>query len=146
MSLELITDILEDDGTSSSDSSRPTITIIKSLGQVRFSKLAEDLMNIKEGSFLEILIDRAENVIGFRVAEDKKDHVAQVFGQDASKGDRKLLKIHIRNFLDYFKIEEEKATIYYLKKNDEGIFVSNLSKDKKRVNKRNKKEKKAASE
>lgn len=141
MGLQLITDVLEDVKTSSSGKSKPTITVCKSLGQVRFSNVTAEMMGIKVGSFLDIYVDRVDNTIGFEVVKDKKDHTATVLGQTVAKSKIPLLKIEIRKFLEYFKIEKETATKYKIKKNDDGIFVCNLNEDRVVVRKRAKKQK-----
>ena len=139
MAFVLITESLEDVKTRSKKVDLPSVTISKYLGTVSFSKLAVDLMGISEGSLIETYMDLESNQIGFKVATEKTLYTAEVISQKAPKGDNPIFKIKIRKFLENFKIDEPKAVMYELCKDDsEDLFFADLNNGKKKNKKTDK--------
>lgn len=133
MAFDLITDSLEDVKTRVVKLNNPSVTISKLLGTVSFSKPAADLMGISGGSLIETYRDVENNQIGFKVVAEKTQYTAEVIGQKAPKGDNPIFKIKIRKFLENFKIDEPKAVMYELCKDDsEDLFFADLNNGKKK--------------
>jgi len=133
MAFVLITDVLEDVKVRAIKLNNPSVTISKLLGTVSFSKPAADLMGISGGSLIETYMDVENNQIGFKVVTVKNQYTAEVISQKAPKGDNPIFKIKIRKFLENFKIDEPKAVMYELNKDDSGnLFFADLNSGKKK--------------